>query len=49
VLEINRQPVRSPGDYEEVLSRAAPGGILALYVDNPETLQRTLHTRTPDQ
>jgi serine protease Do len=49
VLEINRQPVRSPGDYEEVLSRAAPGGILALYVYNPETLQRTLHTLTPDQ
>jgi serine protease Do len=48
LLEINRQPVRSLDEYEQLLARAKAGDVLALYLYNPETLQRTLHTLTLD-
>jgi serine protease Do len=44
LLEIDRQPVRSLDDYERAIAGARTGDLLALYLYNPETLQRTLHT-----
>ena len=44
VLEINRQPVASVGDFQRMTARVRPGDILTIYVYKPELNQRTLET-----
>ena len=46
IMEINRRPVRSVGDYERLVSAARPGEVLALYVYDPTVGQRLLVTVT---
>jgi len=46
IMEINRRPVRSVGEYERVVSAARPGDVLALYVYDPTVAQRSLVTVT---
>jgi serine protease Do len=44
LLEINREPIESTGDYRRVLRAARPGDILTLYIYSPELEQRQLKT-----
>ncbi len=44
LLELNRQPVRSPADYHRLRSAIKPGDAVALYVFVPESNQRVLRT-----
>ena len=46
IMEINRRPVRSVGDYERAVTAARPGDVLALYVYDPTIAQRSLVTVT---
>jgi len=48
LLEINRQPVRSVGDFERIIAAAASGDVLACFVYQPERLQHSLMTLTID-
>ena len=48
ILEINRRPVRTAGDFERALAAAHPGDALALYVYNPIPGQRDLIAVTVD-
>jgi serine protease Do len=42
LLEINRQAVRSVGDYQRAVSQARTGDVLTFYLYNPKSKQRTL-------
>lgn len=46
ILEINRRPVRSADDYNRTIARAQPGDVLALYVYDPLSEQRSILTLT---
>lgn len=46
ILEINRRPVRSADDYNRTIARARPGDVLALYVYDPLSEQRSILTLT---
>ena len=46
IMEVNRRPVRSVGDYERLIGAAKPGDVLALYVYDPTVAQRSLVTVT---
>jgi serine protease Do len=49
LLEVNRQPVPSVQQYQRVIRRVRPGEVLVLFLYNPQTLQRSLHTLTLDR
>jgi Do/DeqQ family serine protease len=42
ILEVNRQPVRTTGDFARLTSRAVPGQVLAVYCYVPDLGQRAL-------
>jgi S1-C subfamily serine protease len=44
IIEINRMPVRTAGDYRHLAAAARPGDVLTFYVYDPGTGQRALHT-----
>ena len=44
IMEINKQPVESLADYQKIVSAAAPGDILAMYIYDPTQNQRSLVT-----
>jgi serine protease Do len=44
IIEINRVPIRTAGDYLQLAAAARPGDALAFYVYEPGSGQRTLHT-----
>lgn len=44
LLELNRQPIRSPADYRRLRSAVRPGDAVALYVFVPGSNQRVLRT-----
>ena len=44
LLEINRQPIRSIGDFRRLTGRARAGDVLTLYLYKPEDEQRALLT-----
>ena len=44
IIEINRAPIRTAGDYRQVAAAARPGDVLTFYVFDPATGQRALHT-----
>jgi serine protease Do len=44
VIEINRAPIRTAGEYRQVAAAAKPGDVLTLYIYDPGTGQRALHT-----
>jgi serine protease Do len=44
VIEINRMPIRTAGDYRQVAAAARPGDVLTFYIYDPGTGQRALHT-----
>ncbi len=46
ILGINRQPVRTAEEYLRALDRARPGDVLALYVSDPLSEQRSILTLT---
>jgi serine protease Do len=46
ILEINRQRVASAAEYARVIARARPGDVLALYVYDPLSEQRSILTLT---
>ena len=46
IMEINKRPVSSVGEYQQIVSSARPGDILALYVYDPALNQRSLVTVT---
>ena len=43
LMEINRQPVRSVGDFQRIVAAAKSGDVLTLYIFNPGS-GRALHT-----
>ena len=44
IIEINRTPIRTAGDYRQVAASARPGDLLTFYVYDPAGGERTLHT-----
>ena len=44
IIEINRTPMRTAGDYRQVAASARPGDVLTFYVFDPVSGERTLHT-----
>jgi serine protease Do len=44
IIEINRAPIRTAGDYLQVTAAARPGDVLTFYIYDPATGQRALHT-----
>ena len=46
ILEINRRRVRSAAEYERAIAQASPGDVLALYVYDPLSEQRSILTVT---
>jgi serine protease Do len=44
IIEINRTAIRTAGDYRQLAAAARPGDVLTLYVYDPGTGQRALHT-----
>jgi serine protease Do len=44
IIEINRTAIRTSGDYRQVAAATRPGDVLTLYVYDPGTGQRSLHT-----
>ena len=44
IIEINRTPIRTAGDYSQVAAAASPGDVLAFYIYDPTSGQRALHT-----
>ncbi len=44
IIEINRTPIRTAGDFRLVASAARPGDVLAFYIYDPGTGQRALHS-----
>ena len=48
IMEINRQPVRTAGDFQRVMSAARTGDVLAFYGYDPAVKQRAIVTATVD-
>ncbi len=48
VMEINRQPVQGPGDFQRIVSAARVGDALAFYGYDPSVGQRAILTATVD-
>jgi serine protease Do len=46
IIEINRKPVRSVATFQEIVSAARPGDVLAVYYYDPSLQQRALVTVT---
>jgi serine protease Do len=46
IMEVNRTPVRSVGDYQRLIAAANPGDVLTLYIYDPTFPQRALVTVT---
>jgi len=44
IIEINRAPIRTAGEYRQVAAAARPGDVLTLYIYDPGTGERALHT-----
>ena len=44
VIEINRTPIRTAGDFRLAASAARPGDVLTFYIYDPGTGQRALHS-----
>jgi S1-C subfamily serine protease len=44
IIEINRTPIRTAGDFRQGAAAARPGDVLTFYVYDPGTGQRTFHT-----
>jgi serine protease Do len=44
IIEINRAPIRTAGDYRQVAAAARPGDVLTFYIYDSATGQRALHT-----
>ncbi len=44
IIEINRTAIRTAGDYRQLAAAARPGDVLTLYVYDPDSGQRALHT-----
>ena len=44
IIEINRTPIRTAGDYGQLAAAARPGDVLTFYVYDPATGQRALHS-----
>jgi serine protease Do len=44
IIEINRAPIRTAGDYRQVAAAARPGDVLTFYIYEPASGQRALHT-----
>jgi serine protease Do len=42
IMEVNRQPVRSPADFQRIMARARTGDVLAFYGYDPAVRQRTI-------
>jgi predicted deacetylase len=47
-MEINRQPVRSSGDFQRFMTSARTGDALAFYGYDPAVQQRTIVMATVD-
>ncbi|MDQ3171033.1 MAG: trypsin-like peptidase domain-containing protein [Acidobacteriota bacterium] len=46
ILEVNRRRVQSAAEYQRIIARAQPGDVLALYVYDPLSEQRSILTLT---
>jgi serine protease Do len=44
VIEVNRTPIRTAGDFRQVTAAARPGDVLTFYIYDPGSGQRALHT-----
>jgi S1-C subfamily serine protease len=44
IVEVNRTPIRSAGDYQRAASAVRPGEVVLLYLYDPVSNQRTLMT-----
>jgi len=44
IIEVNRTPIRTVGDYGRLAAAARPGDVLTLYVFDPATGERALHS-----
>jgi len=44
IIEVNRTPIRTAGDYRQVAAAARPGDVLTFYIYDSATGQRALHT-----
>jgi serine protease Do len=44
ILEINRAPIRTAGDYRQVAAAARPGDVLTFYIYDPASGRRAVHT-----
>ncbi|HSP89812.1 MAG TPA: PDZ domain-containing protein, partial [Vicinamibacterales bacterium] len=44
IIEVNRTPIRTAGDYGQLAAAARPGEVLTFYVYDPATGQRALHS-----
>jgi serine protease Do len=44
IIEINRAPMRTAGDYRQMAAAARPGDVLTFYIYDSATGQRALHT-----
>ena len=48
IMEINRQAVRTPGDFQRFMNAARTGDVLAFYGYDPAVKQRTIVMATVD-
>jgi serine protease Do len=48
IIEINRTPVRTVGEYRQLTATVRPGDVLTFYLYGPRTGQRTLRTLRVD-
>jgi serine protease Do len=48
IMEINREPVRTPGDFQRVMNAARTGDVLAFYGYDPAVKQRSIVMATVD-
>jgi Do/DeqQ family serine protease len=44
IIEINRTPIRTAGDYRQVAAAARPGDVLTFYIYDPASGRRAVHT-----
>jgi serine protease Do len=44
IIEINRAPIRTAGDFRQMAAAVRPGDVLSFYIYDPGTGQRALHT-----
>jgi S1-C subfamily serine protease len=43
IIEINRTPIRTAGDYRQVAAAARPGDVLTFYIYDPSSGRRAVH------